>query len=115
MRVPDVLVSVPAAVLPEAFISKTLVNNLTYVADVITESIFRSLRLAAQFVDAAIVVYIAPAVYSMRRLLLFPQKFFCLITVGAVTTSWLRANHATPVSKNFYILERTTHLGVNYS
>jgi hypothetical protein len=96
MRVPDVFVSVPAAVLLEAFISKTLVSNLTYVADVITESIFRSLPLAAQFVDAAIVVYIAPDVYSMmRRLLLFPQTFFCLIVIGAVMTSSLRANRAT--------------------
>jgi hypothetical protein len=101
MRVPDVFVSVPAAVLLEAFISKTLVNNLTYVADVITESIFKSLQLAAQFVDAAIIVYIAPEVYSMRRLLLFPQKFFCLIVVGAVTTSSLRAIAQQPVSKTF--------------
>jgi hypothetical protein len=95
MRVPDVFVSVPAAVLLEAFISKTLVSNLTYVANVITESIFRSLPLAAQLVDAAIVVCIAPDVYSMRRLLLFPQKFFCLIVVGAVMTSSLRASRAT--------------------
>jgi hypothetical protein len=36
---------VPAAVLLEAFISKTLVNNLTYAADAIMESIFRSVRL----------------------------------------------------------------------
>ena len=93
MRVPDVFVSVPPAVLLEAFISKTLVNNVTYVADVITKSIFRCYA-AAQFVDAAIVVYIAPDVYSMRRLLLFPQKFFCLIVVGAVMTSSLRANRA---------------------
>jgi hypothetical protein len=95
MRVPDVFVSVPAAVLLEAFISKTLVSNLTHVADAITESIFRSLPPAAQFVDAAIAVYIAPDVYSVRRLLLFPQKFFWLIVVGAVMTSSLRANRAT--------------------